>query len=272
MTFSRAREEVGASDTIEAAPSPKAVISTDKLSKTFSANGAQQHVLKNLDLSIIAGEFTVIMGPSGAGKSTLMYTLSGMDQPTLGEITFDGETISDYSPDQLAKFRRHHCAFVFQQVHLLDWLTAFDNAMAVGLLSRRPRREVAAAADRLFERVGLDEKSRHKMPSMLSGGEAQRAALVRALINTPNVLFADEPTGQLNSSSSARVLDLLSDVAAAGQTVVLVTHDVRSALRGNRILYLRDGTIQGELMLGPWDTTDVGRQDRLTSFLNRMGW
>lgn len=259
-------------ETVEPCDRPVSVIATRKLSKTFSVNGVQQHVLKNVDLSIRRSEFTVIMGPSGAGKSTLMYTLSGMDQPTLGSICFDGELISGYSADRLARFRRQHCGFVFQQVHLLDWLTVMDNALAIGRLSGRPRREVVAAAERYFDLVGLDAASRNKFPSMLSGGEAQRAALVRALINDPAVLFADEPTGQLNSRSSVAVLDLLSTVADAGQTVVMVTHDVRSALRGQRILYLRDGSIQGELDLGRWRADDAARQERLTAFLANMGW
>lgn len=250
----------------------KAVITTTKLSKTFSVNGNQQHVLKNLDMTIGEGEFVTIMGPSGAGKSTLLYALSGMDRPTLGDITFADTCISGYSPDQLARFRRTHCGFVFQQIHLLDWLTVFDNAMTAGLLSGAPRKDVTKEAHRLFDQVGLDAKIRQKFPSMLSGGEAQRAALVRALVSRPDVLFADEPTGQLNSNVSRMVLDLMSEISAGGQTIVMVTHEVRSAVRGERILYLRDGQIQGELQLGRWSDEDTNRQPRLTNFLTQMGW
>lgn len=247
------------------------VIVTDKLSKTFSTEGVQQHVLKNLDLQIHAEDFTVIMGPSGAGKSTLLYALSGIDRPTLGTVTFSGTEISKLNQDRLAAFRRDHCGFVFQQINLLDSMSAMDNVMAPGLLRRR-REDVARRANDLFDVVEIDASTRRKLPSQLSGGEAQRVALVRALINEPDVVFADEPTGQLNSESSTRVLDLLTQVHRDQQSVVMVTHDVRTAVRGSRILYLRDGTIQGELLLGAFDDDVPARTDRLTSFLAEMGW
>lgn len=249
----------------------QAVIATSRLSKTFSHAGVQQHVLRNLDLTIYAGDFTVIMGPSGAGKSTLLYALSGMDSPTLGTITFDGEEISRYPQDKLAVFRRRRCGFVFQQIHLLDSLSLLDNAMAVGLLTGR-RRDVRRRAAELFDRVGIDEATRNKFPSMISGGEGQRAALVRAMVNDPAVLFADEPTGQLNSEFGQRVLDLLTLLHADGQSIVMVTHDLRSALRGSRILYLRDGAMTGELDLGAYSADEGARHDRLTGFLDEMGW
>lgn len=250
----------------------EAVILTDKLSKTFSSEGAQQHVLKNLDLEIINGDFTVIMGPSGAGKSTLLYALSGIDTPTLGTVTFAGTEISDLGQDKLAAFRRRHCGFVFQQINLLDSMSAMDNVMVAGLLIGR-RSAVARRAAELLDRVGIDENLRSKTPAQLSGGEAQRVALVRALINQPDVVFADEPTGKLNSKSSTRVLDLLTDVHTDGQTIVMVTHDVRTAVRGSRILYLRDGTIRGTLDLGRYTPdTNEERTAALTSFLTEMGW
>lgn len=248
------------------------VIVTEKLSKTFSTEGVQQHVLKNLDLTIDSADFTVIMGPSGAGKSTLLYALSGIDRPTLGTVTFADTEISKLNQDRLAAFRRDHCGFVFQQINLLDSMSAMDNVMAPGLLKDR-REAVAARANQLFDLVEIDESTRRKLPSQLSGGEAQRVAVVRALINEPDVLFADEPTGQLNSESSTRVLDLLTEVHRGGQTVVQVTHDLRTAVRGSRILYLRDGTIQGEHTLGHYQAEhDDARTSRLTTFLAKMGW
>lgn len=249
------------------------VIRTDKLSKTFSSQGVQQHVLKNLDLDIYRGDFTVIMGPSGAGKSTLLYALSGMDTPTLGSIWFDDEEISGLSQDRLARFRRRHCGFVFQQINLLDSMSVLDNVLAPGLLVNRRRDQVTARAKELFELVGLPPATLGKFPSMLSGGEAQRVGIVRAMINEPSVVFADEPTGQLNSENSELVLDLLSQINAQGQSIVMVTHDVRSALRGNRVLYLRDGLIRGELEVGRFSATAVEpRHARLTAFLAEMGW
>lgn len=241
------------------------------LSKTFSHKGIQQHVLKNLDVVIRRGDFTVIMGPSGAGKSTLLYALSGMDKPSLGSVIFDGADLAQLDQDKLAVFRRNHCGFVFQQINLLDSMSLMDNVMAPGLLIGK-RKMVAARANTLFDLVGIDDVTRKKFPGMISGGEAQRAAIVRALINEPEVLFADEPTGQLNSENSQLVLDLLSRFNRAGQTVVMVTHDLTSALRGNRILYLRDGTVQGELKLDLFDSVSKERRERLTAFLAEMGW
>lgn len=255
-------------ETTAAAP----VIRTEKLSKTFSNAGTQQHVLKNLDLQIERNSFTVIMGPSGAGKSTLLYALSGMDRPTLGKVIFDDVDISQFSEDKLAIFRRDHCGFVFQQIYLLDSMSVMDNIMAMGLLTSRDLPAVRKRTEDLLDLVGLTESDRKKFPAMLSGGEAQRVGIARSLVNSPSVLFADEPTGQLNSEYSRLVLDLLSGVHASGQTVMMVTHDLRSAVRGERIMYLRDGTITGELRLAP-ETTDEAERTRLAAdFLAEMGW
>ena len=199
------------------------LLQTEKLSKSFSNGGSMQHVLRNIDLELYKGDFTVIMGASGAGKSTLLYALSGMDTPTLGAITFGERVISDLSQDALAVFRREHCGFVFQQIYLI-------------------------------------------------GGEAQRAGIVRALINSPEILFADEPTGALNSQTGLDVLDTLTRFNERGQSVVMVTHDMRSARRGNRILYLKDGVILGECDLGRYAHGDSQRHKKLSGFLQDMGW
>ncbi|MFY9263281.1 MAG: ABC transporter ATP-binding protein [Actinomycetaceae bacterium] len=250
------------------------LIYTEKLSKSFSVGGVQQHVLRNVDLEIYDGDFTVIMGPSGAGKSTLLYALSGMDSASLGRIVVDGTDITDYSPDKLARFRRTTCGFVFQKIELLDGMSIHDNAMAMGLLAGGNRREVAKRADELFDQVGIDAATRGKAPGMLSGGEAQRAAIVRATIHSPKVLFADEPTGQLNSEYGTKVLDLMSAINERGQSILMVTHDQRSAARANRILYLRDGAIHGELQLARWHNgvDETTRMDQLATFLAEMGW
>ncbi|MBO9599264.1 MAG: ABC transporter ATP-binding protein [Cohnella sp.] len=250
-----------------------ALLQTEKLCKTFSSGGVQQHVLKNLDITLVEGDFTIIMGSSGSGKSTLLYALSGMDKPTLGTIRFGAKIISDLSNDKLAKFRRNHCGFVFQQVHLLDNMSILDNVLASGMLSNQNRRALADKAKRLLKLVGLNEEAWRKFPSQLSGGEAQRAGIVRALINDPKIVFADEPTGALNSASSDSVLDVLTSVNNNGQSIVMVTHDLKTAMRGNRILYLRDGVIRGDLSLGTFDRDDnAKRLDRLKAFLTDMGW
>ncbi|MBA9083814.1 putative ABC transport system ATP-binding protein [Fontibacillus solani] len=251
----------------------KILLTTKKLCKTFSNGGHQQHVLKNLDINLFEGDFTVIMGSSGSGKSTLLYALSGMDKPTLGEIDFEGKQIAKLNNDQLAIFRRNHCGFIFQQIHLLDNMSVLDNALASGLLVGKNKREITEKAKTLLQQVGLEENSWGKFPSQLSGGEAQRAGIVRALMNNPKIVFADEPTGALNSAASTSVLDIMTEVNRNGQSIVMVTHDIKTALRGNRILYLRDGIICGELKLSAFHAQDNHeRNEQLQSFLAEMGW
>lgn len=250
----------------------KAILSTQKLCKTFSSGGLQQHVLKNLDLEIYEGDFTIIMGPSGAGKSTLLYALSGMDKPTLGAISFAGREISKLSNDGLAVFRRDNCGFVFQQMYLLDNMSILDNILVCGLLVSKDRKAVTGRAKELLTRLNLDETMWRKFPSQVSGGEAQRAGIARALINSPQIVFADEPTGALNSTYGKAVLDTLTEVNRQGQSVVMVTHDLKSARRGNRILYLQDGVIRGVCELGAYISGDRARHDKLNAFLAEMGW
>ena len=248
------------------------IISTKALCKTFSVGGLQRHALRNLNLEIREGDFTVIMGASGAGKSTLLYVLSGMDTPSLGEIVFGGEAMSGKSSDQLAVFRRKNCGFVFQQIHLCDTMSLMDNVMISGMLVTKNRRQVAAKARELFGKVRLTDKDWRKFPAQLSGGEAQRGAIVRALINDPAVIFADEPTGALDSASGEEVLNLLTQASRNSQSIVMVTHDVNCACRGNRVLYLRDGVICGECGLGEYEGRDESRKERLHTFLTEMGW
>ena len=248
------------------------VLSTNKLCKTFSSGGLQQHVLKNLDIEIFEGDYTVIMGSSGAGKSTLLYALSGMDKPTLGSIKFFDMEIAKMSNDKLAVFRRLNCGFVFQQMFLLDNMSILDNILASGLLVSSDRKTITSKAKELLTQVGLYETIWRKFPAQLSGGEAQRAAIVRALINQPKVVFADEPTGSLNSAAGKAALDVLTEINSKGQNVIMVTHDLKSARRGNRILYMRDGVINGICDLGKYVSGDMCRHNKLQAFLNEMGW
>lgn len=242
------------------------------LCKTFSQGKLQQHVLKNLNLEINRGDFVVIMGSSGSGKSTLLYALSGMDKPTLGSIRCMGEEITGYGTDKLAVFRRNHCGFVFQQNYLNDTMSVLDNIMVSGLLVDRNRKKIAKKARELLARVEIGEESLHKFPPQLSGGEAQRVAVVRGIINSPELLFADEPTGALNFQNTTHVLNVLTDLNKSGQTIVMVTHDMRCARRGNKIKYLQDGMITGELELGGYESGDAKRHEALRLFLREMGW
>lgn len=251
----------------------KIILKTKKLCKTFSNGGNQQHVLKNLDIEIIEGEFTVIMGSSGSGKSTLLYALSGMDKPTLGEIEFQGNHIEGMSNDQLALFRRDNCGFLFQSIYLLDNMSILDNVLTSGLLKCKSKKEVVKTAERLLTEVGITNEVWNKFPNQLSGGEAQRAGIVRALINYPKIVFADEPTGALNSAAGNSVLDVLTSVNKNGQSIVMVTHDIKTASRGNRIIYLRDGAICGELKLESYEhKTRKARHEKVQVFLEEMGW
>nr|MCR4585167.1 ABC transporter ATP-binding protein [Lachnospiraceae bacterium] len=222
------------------------ILKTEKLCKSFSNGGVQQHVIKNLDLEIIEGDFTVIMGASGSGKSTLLYALSGMDKPSMGKIRFGEKEIQDYSNDELAVFRRGNCGFVFQSVYLLDNQTVLDNVLTGALIVQKNSPELIKKAKELLTKVGIEEGLWNKFPNQLSGGEAQRVGIVRAIINDPKILFADEPTGQLNSASGKDVLDIFTGVHKNGQSIVLVTHDLKTALRGTRVLYLRDGGVVGD--------------------------
>ena len=250
----------------------KTIIETKKLCKTFSNAGRQQHVLKNVDLEIYEGDFTIIMGASGAGKSTLLYSLSGMDKPTLGEIYFGGEEITKKNVDQLSLFRRENCGFVFQSIFLVDSMSVLDNVLAAGLLINKNKKEVAARAKEILKSVDISEELWDKFPRQLSGGEAQRVGIARALINSPKVVFADEPTGALNSQTGKDVLNTLTAFNEKGQSIVMVTHDIVSARRGNRVLYVKDGEIAGICELGKYISGDKERHNKLKDFLAGMGW
>ncbi|MCR5702415.1 MAG: ABC transporter ATP-binding protein [Lachnospiraceae bacterium] len=249
------------------------ILKTEKLCKSFSNAGLQQHVIKNMDLEIFEGDFTVIMGSSGSGKSTLLYALSGMDKPTLGKVYFGEDEISDLSNDQLAVFRRNHCGFVFQSIYLLDNMNVLDNILTGALVVQKNTPELVENVKTLLKKVGIEEDMWKKYPNQLSGGECQRVGIVRAVINNPKILFADEPTGALNSASGQDVLDVFTELHKKGQSIVMVTHDLKTALRGSRVIYLRDGGVVGEHRMPDYETDDVvRRRESLQNFLNEMGW
>lgn len=213
------------------------------------------------------------MGPSGAGKSTLLYALSGMDRITSGEIIYRGKKISSFSENQMARLRSHEFGFVFQQTHLVSNLTLYENVAVAGYVGKkRPPRETAKRAEKLLEQMNVGS-AKDRLPAQVSGGEAQRAALARAMMNDPGLLFADEPTGALNKANSEEVLNLLSRLNQSGQSILMVTHDVRAALRGNRILYLEDGKILDELNLPDYTEGQAReREIQLGSWLSTLQW
>ena len=251
------------------------LLQTSKLSKSFLSGKVQQQVLKNLDLEIYGKDFTVIMGPSGSGKSTLLYALSGMDTPSAGAVIYKSGkeiNIAELSQDELADFRAKNCGFVFQQIYLVEGMSILDNVLLSGLLNNKDKQKVLAKAKSILQAVGIAEPMFNKFPSQLSGGEAQRVGVARAAVTSPKILFADEPTGSLNSQHSNAVLDILVQLNNQGQSIVMVTHDINSAIRANRILYIKDGTICGELKLDKYTTEDEGRKVKVKDFLTRLGW
>lgn len=248
------------------------IISAKNLMKEFGMGETVQTIFENLFLDIYKGDFTVIMGPSGAGKSTLMYTLSGMDRPTEGSVVFSDKEITKCNDDQLAVFRRKNCGFVFQQIYLLEKMSLMDNVLAAGSLCNRNKKEVCQSAKELFKLVNIPEVTQKKFSTQVSGGEAQRAGIVRAVINHPEVVFADEPTGALNSNNAEAVLDVFTKIHREGQSIVMVTHDKKTALRGNRIVYIKDGQIFGDCCLGDYRGEEKERKMKLDYFLTEMGW
>ncbi len=212
------------------------------------------------------------MGSSGSGKSTLLYALSGMDSVSGGSIYYGDTDITKLNTDEMALFRRKHCGFIFQQICLVDSMNVMNNILASGLLNKTDKKELVEKAKSLLKEVEVEEHTWTKFPSQISGGKAQRVGIVRGLINSPDVLFADEPTGALNSKTGEEVLDLFTKFNNDGQSVIMVTHDLRSALRGNRILYLRDGKIMAECDLSKYDKNDEKRREKLVNFLGDMGW
>ena len=191
----------------------------------------------------------------------------------MGKVFFNDEDISDYSNDKLAMFRRKHCGFVFQSIYLLENMNVLDNILTGALVAQKNSPELVKKAKELLKSVGIGEDMWKKYPNQLSGGECQRVGIVRAVINDPQVLFADEPTGALNSASGQDVLGIFTELHKRGQSIVMVTHDIKTALRGNRIIYLRDGNVVGEHKMAAYGTDDENsRRESLQTFLKEMGW
>lgn len=248
------------------------IIRAADLCKTYLSEGLAFHAVRNVSLEIAAGGFTVIMGSSGHGKSTLLYLLSGLDSPSAGEVFFDGERLDVKGERAMAAVRRRGMGFVFQAINLVPTLTLFENVALPGYLASRDRGAVDRRAKELLESMGLNGQI-GRPPALVSGGEQQRAAIARGLINSPRVLFADEPTGNLNSASGEQVLDILSALASRGQTIVMVTHDIKAACRADRVLFLKDGRIAGDLALESWDDRKAaGREEHIFAFLKERGW
>jgi putative ABC transport system ATP-binding protein len=225
-----------------------AVLEARNLAKTYETGGAKVLALRGVDISVERGEFVAIMGPSGCGKSTLLNLLAGLDRPTAGEVWLDGTRIVGLSETDLARLRRHKVGFVFQFFNLVPTLTAVENVELPLLLVGRRRGEARRSANELLSELGLAGKT-GAAPLQLSGGEQQRVALARALANGPDVVLADEPTGNLDSAAARDVLGLFRAARARGQTLVLATHDASVASAADRVITLRDGLVADETEL-----------------------
>lgn len=249
----------------------KILLQGKNIVKAFSQGDKTVRVLDKVDIEIREGDFTVIMGASGAGKSTLLHILSGMDKPGGGSVRFCEKEITESGERELAALRADEFGFVFQKTHLVTSLSLYENIVLAGYISAKlTEAEARKRADMLVEQMDLSE-AKNRMPSAVSGGEAQRAAVARAVIGMPSILFADEPTGALNRKNSEEVMKLFLALSRQGQTVLLVTHDIQAALCGSRILYLEDGKIVGELGLA--DCADADRkQEKLSGWLASMRW
>ena len=250
-----------------------AVLSARGLCKSFANNGVQTHILSGLDIDIYEGDFTVIMGASGSGKSTLLYALSGMDRATGGQVIYNGRDIVKMSENELAKLRCGDFGFIFQQMHLVSNLSLFENVAVPGYLNKAvPAEQVDKRADELLEKMGI-AGIKKQLPSRCSGGEQQRCAIARAVINTPKLIFADEPTGALNRKNTTEVLNLLTELNESGQSILMVTHDSRAALRATRIIYIADGAVIGDIELPPYTAeSEKSREAQVSAWLASMEW
>lgn len=250
------------------------ILEAKNLSKSYLLDRRQQHVLKNLSLKVKRGEFLAVMGPSGSGKSTLLYNISGMDKMTAGEVIFAGEKLSQLNQAQLAEIRLKKMGFVFQQINLLKNLGILDNIIISAYMAAEEKREtVKNRAYELMKKTGIIELAENEI-TQVSGGQLQRAAICRALINQPQILFADEPTGALNSSAAEDVMNVLQQINQEGTTIMMVTHDIKVAAQSERILYMIDGNIEGEYNLGKFSqNSDLKeRESSLSRWLLNMGF
>ena len=252
----------------------KTVIQTKDLCKTYIVEKQSNNVLQNVNLNVEEGEFVSIMGPSGSGKSTLLYTVSGMDRATAGEVIFDGENISGKNEKEISYIRLTKMGFIFQQMYMMKKLCIMDNIVLPGYQAKlKSREKVNEEAEKLMRRLEIIDTAERQITEV-SGGQLQRACLCRALINNPKVLFADEPTGALNSKASKEVMKELAEANKNGTTILMVTHSERVAAVSERIIYLVDGNIQGELVLGKLnDMQDLSvRERKLKNWLTDMNW
>ena len=253
------------------------VLQTKGLCKTYIVNKHQNNVLKNIDLTINEGEMVAVMGPSGSGKSTLLYCASGMDRVTAGEVIFNGKDTAKLSDKSLSQLRLDEMGFIFQQMYMMKNLSILDNIILPAVKSKKnteSRKETEERGRLLMRRLGIGDVGDNDI-NEVSGGQLQRACIARSMINDPRIIFADEPTGALNRSSSDEVMEQLLSLNNDGTTIMCVTHDPKVAAKCSRVLYIVDGGIMGEKEMGHFDGGEKELRDRereLNNWLMEQGW
>ena len=248
----------------------KKILISENIVKSFGEGDEKRNVLDGVSVEINEGEFVAVMGPSGSGKSTLMFALSGMDGVDNGKVIFDGLELSTLSENELADIRRTRMGFVFQQPTLLKNLNILDNIILPSMRDHgKNAADLTEKARALMKKIGIAELENREI-TQASGGQLQRVGICRALMSNPKVIFGDEPTGALNSTSANEIMKLLAEIHRSGTTILLVTHDVKVAAKTERVLFLFDGKIAGEYLAGAYDEAGDGlkaREERLTSWL-----
>ncbi|MBH1939279.1 ABC transporter ATP-binding protein [Mobilitalea sibirica] len=254
------------------------ILEVKDLCKTYIVNKRQNNVLRNVNFNLTQGEFVAVMGPSGSGKSTMLYTVSGMDHLTAGDVIFNGRSIAGFSDKRMSEIRLNEMGFVFQQMHMLRNLSIYDNIIVSAYHSeqgktRQGRTKINDYALELMRKLDIIDIADNDITEV-SGGQLQRACICRALINRPKMLFADEPTGSLNSKASKEVMEEMVKLNREGTSILLVTHDVKVAAKTDKVLYIMDGNIKGEYVLGKYlDEAQMKERERaLNSWLLEMGW
>lgn len=249
------------------------VLDVKDLCKTYVINKRQNNVLKNVNFNVHEGEMVAVMGPSGSGKSTLLYTVSGMDKMTAGEVSFCGRNMAELNENELAKLRLDDMGFIFQQMYMMKNLSVFDNIILPTVKSdkiKESRKEKVERGRELMKKLGIADIADNDI-NEVSGGQLQRACICRSMINKPKVLFADEPTGALNRTSSEEVMEELTKLNEEGTTVMIVTHDAKVAAKCTRVLFIVDGNIKGEYNIDRSHSLRE-RERNLNNWLLEMGW
>ena len=259
--------------TINTAINANPLLDVRDLCKTYIVNKRQNNVLRNVSFQIYAGEMVAVMGPSGSGKSTLLYTVSGMDRMSAGAVTFCGRDMAKLKDHELAQMRLDDMGFIFQQMYMMKNLSVLDNIILPAVKSdkiKESRKETVTRARELMNKLGISETADNDI-NEVSGGQLQRACICRSMINRPQMIFADEPTGALNRTSSEEVMEELEKLNEEGTTVMLVTHDARVAAKCTRVLYIVDGNIKGEYNIDK-AASPRDRERNLNNWLMEMGW